>query len=126
MSQHSAQESAEEAREDLADALTELAHVVCRRGDDSHDPWLLEHAQRLSQLAVHARECYARLLPADGEIPTSAQGVALARFLRGHLRDRSHYATVCRGGAGLPDSCLYVRFDDGYEGGIEREGRTST
>jgi hypothetical protein len=63
------------------------------------------------------------------ELPTTAQGVALARFLRGFLRrpgGRSAYATVCRVGAGLPDDYLYVRLHDGYEGGIAPDGSIST
>lgn len=64
----------------------------------------------------------------DGEVPTVAQGIALARFLRPHFTgDKSHWgAFVSRGGAGLGDSYLHVRFNDGYEGGIAKDGSTST
>jgi hypothetical protein len=111
---------------ELPDVLVELAGDVLMRGDATGESWFAEHARQLNTLAEQAREQYARLLPANGEIPTSAQGVALARFLRPHLRDGRGCATVCRGAVGLPDSYVYVRLDDGYEGGIDREGRVST
>ena len=111
---------------ELPDLLGELAGDVLVRGDATGEPWFAEHAHQLNTLAEQAREQYARLLPANGEIPTIAQGVALAHFLRPHLRDGRGCATVCCGAAGLPDSYVYVRLDDGYEGGIDREGRVST
>ena len=69
------------------------------------------------------------LIPDNGDVPTNAQALALGRFLRGHFRSddpRCRGAHVSRGGTGLGDDHLYVRFNDGYEGGIDREGRTST
>lgn len=133
MSQPSTPQPDPAAGGDLADQLGELARVVYQRGEATEDAWFLNHAHKLSELAAQARERYTRLLPADGEIPTSAQGVALARFVRPHLRDRRGSATLCRGPRDLPDGDatspaenLYVRCDDGYEGGIDREGRVST
>ena len=126
MSQPSTSQPDPAAGGDLAEELGELARIVNERGEATEDAWFLNHAHKLSELAVQARERYTRLLPADDEIPTRAQGVALARFVRPHLRDRRGSATVCRGHLGLPDSYLYVRCDDGYEGGIDREGRVST
>ena len=65
----------------------------------------------------------------EGAVPTHVQALALGRFLRGHFQHDDpimRAATVSRGGAGLPGSYLYVRFNDGYEGGIDRDGRVST
>ena len=64
----------------------------------------------------------------EGEVPTVAQGVALARFLRPHFQMDAvnRGAFVSRGGQGLGDNYLYVRFNDGYEGGIAKDGSTST
>jgi hypothetical protein len=64
----------------------------------------------------------------DGQHPTGAQGLALAKFLRSQFRDRMCAAAhVYRGGVGLPDDYLHVVFPhSGYEGGIDPEGRTST
>lgn len=84
----------------------------------------LEDAYRLAQGVADL------LGPADDEVPTIEQGLALARFLRPAFRDSVHVglrsAFVARGGAGLPDDYLHVRLQDGYEGGIDREGRVST
>ncbi len=59
-------------------------------------------------------------------VPTNAQGLALARFLRPAFRDKTIGAAVSRGSAGLPDDYLFVRLTDGYEGGIAPDGRVST
>jgi hypothetical protein len=72
------------------------------------------------------RDEYVRLAGGQEECPTTAQGVALARFLRPAVRDPGLAAYVCRGGAGLPADYLYVRLTDGYEGGIAPDGRVST
>lgn len=69
------------------------------------------------------------LLDTPDEVPTVEQGIALARFLRPHFREPrpgGRYAQVSRGGAGLSDDYLLVRLSDGYEGGIDRDGRVST
>lgn len=91
--------------------------------------FLRDHAYTLAEWSDAIRELYARLDEPKGEIPTNAQAIALGNFLRGHFRSddvSSRYANVSRGGAGLGDSYLHVRFGDGYEGGIDPEGRTST
>jgi hypothetical protein len=126
MSQRSSSQPDPGAGGDLAAQLGELARIVYERGEATEDAWFLNHAHKLNDLAEQARNCYIPLVAADEEIPTSAQGVALARFVRPHLRDRRGSATVCRGPRDLPDGYLYVRCDDGYEGGIDREGRVST
>jgi hypothetical protein len=126
MSQPSSPQPDPAAGGDLAEALGELARIVYERGEATEDAWFLNHAHKLSELAEQARERYVPLLAADEEVPTSAQGVALARFVRPHLRDRRGSATVCRGPRDLPEGYLCVRCDDGYEGGIDREGRVST
>jgi hypothetical protein len=66
----------------------------------------------------------------DEGFPTNAQGRALTRFLRPHFKDGGHPAEwgarITRGGLGLSDDYLLVQFNDGYSGGIDRAGRTST
>lgn len=66
----------------------------------------------------------------DEGFPTNAQGRALTRFLRPHFKDGNSPdqwgARVTRGGLGLSNDYLLVTFNDGYTGGIDREGRTST
>lgn len=113
----------------LALQMDELANTgavdgVEMRGAD----FLRDHAATLAEWADAVEQLYARL--DEGEIPTNAQGIALARFLRPAFRDDAHPADrsahVSRGGAGLPDSYLYVRLSDGYEGGIDSDGRVST
>jgi hypothetical protein len=62
-------------------------------------------------------------------VPSNAQALALGRFLRSKFAAHDpiqRIAYVTRGGAGLSDDYLHVRFGDGYEGGIDREGRVST
>lgn len=89
--------------------------------------FLIDHAYTLSEWADAVDQLYARL--DEGKVPTNAQGVALARFLGNGFRNaerRFAWANVALGGAGLPDSYLHVRMGDGYEGGIDREGRVST
>jgi hypothetical protein len=71
---------------------------------------------------------YLPTLP-DDAVPNHAQALALGRFLRGHFqseRVECRIAHVTRGGMGLNDSYLGVRFGDGYEGGIAPDGSTST
>jgi len=126
MSQPSTSQPDPAAGGDLAEELGELARIVNERGEATEDAWFLNHAHNLGELAEQARKRYVPLLAVDEEIPTSAQGVALARFVRPHLCDRRGSATVCRGPRDLPDGYLYVRCADGYEGGIDREGRVST
>jgi hypothetical protein len=87
--------------------------------------FLLDEAASLAEVAQQAREEYVRIA-ADEECPTNAQGVALGRFLRPALRDRTVGAHVRRGGAGLPDDYVHVRLTDGYEAGIAPDGRVST
>lgn len=90
--------------------------------------FLIDHAYTLSEWADAVDQLYARL--DEGKVPTNAQGVALARFLRPSFADDAdpgyRHATVMRGGMGLPDDYIAVSLPDGYVGGIDREGRTST
>jgi hypothetical protein len=95
-----------------------------------------EDVQRLAELALALDEWrltggFDPYLPPveEDDVPTHVQALALGRFLRGHWRreqPRNRFCHISRGGAGLPDSYLLVRFADGYEGGIDREGNTST
>ena len=118
-----------EDRAPLADRLRALATVFQERAwADPKAPnsgFLSDHAASLAEFAQQVEEEYAPLAR-DHEVPTNAQGVALARFLRAAFRDRAVGAHVCRGGAGLPDDYVYVRLTDGYEGGIAPDGRVST
>jgi hypothetical protein len=91
--------------------------------------FLRDHAYSLGGFANQVRDEYVRTAGnEEDEIPTAAQGVALARFLRPQFRDgvRDAYATVSRGGFDLPTGYIVVRLPDGYTGGIARDGRTST
>lgn len=64
----------------------------------------------------------------EGQVPTVAQGIALARFLRPDFNGSSGSAGafVSRGGGGLGSNYLHVRLNGGYEGGISRDGSIST
>lgn len=113
----------------LALQMQELANTGAINGVEmTAADFLRDNAYTLSEWADAVEQLYARL--DEGEIPTNAQGIALARFLRPAFRDDAHpadrSAQVSRGGMGLPDSYLLVRLSDGYTGGIDRDGRTST
>jgi hypothetical protein len=116
--------------EPLDERLAALAMQFLTQAEDGsatteqHAQFRLAQVESLSDFARQIEVEYARLTA--HEIPTCAQGLALARFLAPHLRDRSIGAHVCRGGQGLPEDYLHVRFTDGYEGGIAPDGRTST
>jgi hypothetical protein len=82
---------------------------------------------RLAQLAHQAEAQYERVEPVSGDAPTPAQGIALGRLLRSRLRQASDYAIVSLGGVlALPDGYIAVRFDNGFEAGIDRDGATSS
>ena len=87
--------------------------------------YLRDHATSLAEFARQVRDEYERVV-GDDVVPTNAQGIALARFLRPAFRDKTIGAAVSRGSAGLPDDFLFVRLTDGYEGGIGPDGRVST
>ena len=87
--------------------------------------YLRDHAASLAEFARQVRDEYERVV-GDEEVPTNAQGIALARFLRSAFRDKTIGAAVSRGSAGLPDDYVYVRLTDGYEAGIAPDGRVST
>lgn len=101
----------------------------------TEDEWP-DEAVRLAELVVALHEWrrgggFDPYLPAlqEDAFPNHVQAIALGRFLRGRfsLRDPSmRRAVVSRGGAGLPDTYLHVLFNDGYEGGVDFEGRVST
>lgn len=123
----SARPNSEDEHADLPTRLNALARQVIARSPEGAPNWITSLAQQLSTLGDDARENYERLLPPEGETPTAAQGVALARFLRSRLRDSGSHARVARGtGILLPEGFLHVVFDDGYEGGIDRDGQVST
>jgi hypothetical protein len=95
--------------------------------------FLRDHAYSLGEFARQCEEEYVRTAGGEDEkVPTVAQGVALARFLRGEwshgrIGPGDRYAHVSQGGAGLPESYVHVVFPaTGYEGGIDRDGRVST
>lgn len=125
-----------EHRAPLEDRLDSLARTFLGKAwENEAEPvlaaFLRDHAYSLSEFAQQVREEYERVAgEPEEEIPTNAQGIALARFLRPAFRDNVHpglrTAHVARGGAGLPEHYLHVVLPDGYEGGIDRDGRTST
>lgn len=88
---------------------------------------LSEAAQEVERIAI---ELEAFVLHDDGHrFPTPKQSLTLGYFLHSRWNGEDpgrRGATVTRGGAGLGEDYLYVRFPDGYEGGIDREGRLST
>lgn len=106
-----------------------LAHVALF---SSYPVLKRELEEMLHQLAEVAQEVDMRYvrLDTEGDVPTVAQGVALARFIRNefHKDDgEPKLAYVSKGGAGLPDTYLHVSFPgSSYEGGIDKEGRVST
>lgn len=104
------------------DPLKLLVDISVGMADD--EP---ELAHQLRGLVYEIQEQYVKL-ETDGDVPTIAQGVALARFLRPHFNsDKNHWgAFISRGGAGLGNDYIHVRFNDGYCGGIDKTGRTST
>lgn len=117
-------------REPLDERIAAMAMQALTQAEDAaatvpqHAAFLRRHVEALSELAQQLEDEYVRLT--TEEIPTPAQGLALARFLRPCLRDKRVGASVCRGGQGLPEDYLYVRLSDGYSGGIAPDGRTST
>jgi hypothetical protein len=122
----------------LPEAMAELAVEMMNLATQQADPavvrqWLRNHASTLGEWSSAVRELYVRVDETDGEVPTNAQGIALARFLRAQFRDDVHpgdrSAHVSRGGAGLGDDYLHVvlnPYGRRFEGGIDREGRVST
>jgi hypothetical protein len=119
-----------QTRAPLDERLAALAMQFLEQAEDAdasapqHAAFLSTHVESLTDFARQLREEYTRLTAE--EIPTCAQGLALARFLRPAFRDKRVGAHVCRGGQGLPEDYLHVRLSDGYEGGIAPDGRTST
>jgi hypothetical protein len=117
-------------RESIDERLAALAMQFRTQADDDaatapqHAAFLRTHIESLADLAQQLEDEYARLT--TDEIPTCAQGLALARFLEPWFRDKSVGAHVCRGGQGLHEDYLHVRLTDGYEAGIAPDGRTST
>lgn len=120
-----------ETQQSVTECLEGLAQEFAKRlfeprlAPAEYVTFFSEQASALSELARQVDDQYI-LLADDGEVPTVAQGVALARFLRPAFRDKSVGAFVCRGGLGTPEDYVSVRLTDGYEGGIARDGRTST
>lgn len=119
--------------EDRLDALVHQFVSKAWREDTApaERQYLLDHAASLAEFAEQVRDEYVRIAGSRDpeDIPTAAQGVALARFLRGHFRHTDpmkRLAYVTRGSIGLSEDFLHVRFGDGYEGGIDPSGRTST
>ncbi len=113
----------------LAERFYELAHDEDASAAELKQ-FLRDHLATLGEFGRQVEEDYVRLSGGreQEEVPTTAQGVALARFLRGHFRRPDplmRSAHVTRGGGGLSDDYLLVRFHDG-ECGIDPSGRTST
>ena len=114
--------------ERLADMVTQIWDLATTLDDED----VKTLAAELDTIYSDIEDCYVQVTPTEGqvwedEMPTRLQALALGRFLRPHFRDpRQASAFVSAGGNGLPRSYVYVRFNDGYEGGIDKEGKTST
>lgn len=119
-----------QTRAPLDERLAALAMQFRTQAEDAgatapqHAEFLRSHVASLADFVQQLEDEYARLT--TEEIPTCAQGLALAQFLRPAFRDTGIGAHVWRAGLDLPDDYLYVRLSDGYEGGIAPDGRTST
>ena len=112
----------------LEKRLMTLAMQMNNHAMEKNMASLSDYATTLADFAHQLENEYVRVT-GDTQVPTTAQGIALARFLRptfnsGAPGDR--HARVSRGGAGLGDDYIHVVLPDGYEGGIDRDGRTST
>ena len=107
----------------MPDALYDRLNTLAQDVYWSNEPL----AEKLAEMANELEADYV-LADSEGDVPTNAQGIALARFLRPGFRGdrRDRYASVSRSGAGLGEDYLFIRLADGYEGGIDRDGRTST
>lgn len=84
-------------------------------------------AMRASELANEVRDSYVSLDP-DGPTPTNAQGLALARTMRGRWANGvedsvSVYREV---GFGERSPRIGFHFIDGYAGGIGPDGSVNT
>jgi len=118
-----------QARASIEERLAALAMSCLTQAENTratvrqHAEFLQNQVALLTGIAGDLEEEYVRLTV--GEVPTCAQGLALARFLRPAFRARTG-AYVCRAGLGLPEDYLHVRLADGYEGGIAPDGATTT
>jgi hypothetical protein len=111
-----------------SDSLAELASWLLGTSTEIRTTLVFRDslAGRLAQLA-HRAEGQERVVPPAGETPTAAKGIALARLFRSRLHEPSHYATVSLGDViALPDGYVAVRFSDGFEAGIARDGAASS
>lgn len=117
--------------QDLEVRLAKLAVRVITEADlveferERVDPDIAkEWAQELSGMATECEENYVRL-ETSGDIPTVAQGVALARLMRGRKSAREVAVRVNQ--PSLPPGYLHVYFpDDDFEAGIAMDGSTSS
>jgi hypothetical protein len=120
--------------ERLEHLAREFATIGSRECEPGFEPanlaelraFVRDHACSLAGFATQVREEYERVhgRTIGDRIPTPAQGVALARFMQ--TLAIHGQVTITLGGAGLPGDYLHVRFHDGYEGGIDPDGRVST
>jgi hypothetical protein len=83
-----------------------------------------------SAITELARECAEEHVHAhgDGEIPTPAQGIALARLIRRQSAapaTQLPFTVIALGRANAIDDTVWVRFADGSERCIDREGRVA-
>lgn len=123
-------------RAELSKRLAHAAEELYREShatytDTGVHSYLRDTAAALAEFAQQCEDEYVRVHGRDDEsvVPTVAQGVALAWFIRSRkltVNGKHIGVTVALGGAGLPDTYLHVRFSDGYEGGIDPDGKVST
>jgi hypothetical protein len=109
----------------LAESMEALAVKFASRANETGDSFLQDEAYTLSEWADAIRELYARLDVGDGLV-TNAQGVAIARLMRGRLDETATVSRPLARTAGLPENWLLVTFSAGFECGIAPDGSVSS
>lgn len=110
--------------------ISELATRVMRTSEtiacivtDPAEQSRLEDAYHLAQGVLEM------IGPSSEGVPTTEQALALGAWMRQQFTNAEpamRRVNVSQGGAGLPDTYLYVTWADGYVGGIDLTGRVST
>jgi hypothetical protein len=90
--------------------------------------YLRDHAYSLCEFAEQVRDEYVRA-DAEGKVPTNAQGIAIARVIRGRWAgDIDYNVTVGREMSfdGGKSPRIGFHFVDGFTGGIAPDGSVNT
>lgn len=120
---------------DYAGRLTDIAIAMTfAEAKLDNAPTLDELAMAISQIA-NELEQYA-LTEREGQFPTPRQALTLGRLLNQAMRDDqfrarpsnawAHISRARNGVGGISENFLGVRFADGFEAGIDREGSSSS